>query len=76
VSPRALESARANRKVEGRRKFTNGTAGQTQVFLRANPVGSIRFRELLVRTAEGETVPKNRGRFSGNTFLTQQNKPG
>ena len=59
--PRAKKFARANRKVEGRRKFTNGTAGQTQVFLRANPVGSIRFRELLVRTAKAWPVRKNRG---------------
>lgn len=59
--PRAKKFARASRKVYGRRKLTNGTAGQTQVLLRANPVGSIRFRELLVRTAKAWPVRKNRG---------------
>jgi len=63
VSPRALESARTNRKVEGRRKFTNGTAGQRQVFLWANPVGSIGFRQLLVRTAKAWPVRRNRGKL-------------
>ena len=59
--PRGQKSARTERRLEGRRKITNGTAGQMQAFGEANPVGSVGFRELLVRTAGRETVRKNRG---------------
>ncbi len=65
IMPRRQKLARAKRKVEGGKKIANGTAGQTQAFLRATPVGSVGFRELLVRTAERATVRKNRGRITG-----------
>ena len=58
--PRAKKPARAKRKIGGRAGTANGTAGQTQAFSQANPLGSVGFGELLVRTAECETVPKNR----------------
>ena len=51
IMPRRQKLARAKRKVEGRKKIANGTAGQTQAFSLANPVGSMGFRELLVRTS-------------------------
>jgi hypothetical protein len=38
----------------------NGTAGQTGFLSRANPVGSTRSGELLVRRARRQTVRKNR----------------
>src|SRR6266481_7111663 len=60
--PRGQKAARTKRKVEGRKRIANGTAGQTRAFLRPTPVGSMGFGELLVRTSERETVRKNRGR--------------
>jgi hypothetical protein len=58
--PRAKKPARAKRKIGGRARIANGTAGQTKAFSQANPLGSVGFGELLVRTAECETVRKNR----------------
>jgi hypothetical protein len=65
IMPRRQKLARAKRKVEGRKKIANGTAGQTRGFLRVTPVGSVGFGELLVRTAQRATVRKNRGRITG-----------
>jgi hypothetical protein len=42
-------------------KVNNGTGGQQHCFLPANPVGSIRLEELLVRSACSNPVRKNRG---------------
>jgi hypothetical protein len=64
IMPRRQKLARAKRKIEGGKKIANGTAGQTRAFLRATPVGSVGFGELLVRTAERATVRKNRGRIT------------
>jgi hypothetical protein len=50
--PRAHEPAPAKRKIGGSERIANGTAGQTQAFSQANPLGSVGFGELLVRTAE------------------------
>ena len=57
---RAKKPARVKRKIGGTARIANGTAGQTQAFSEANPLGSVGFRELLVSTAECETVRKNR----------------
>jgi len=65
--PRAKKTARAKRKIEGRVRVANGTAGQTQAFSQANPLGSVGFGELLVRTAECETVRKNRDGSNNGT---------
>src|SRR6267378_6777134 len=62
--PRTKKPARAKRNIGGRERIANGTAGQTRAFLRATPVGSVGFGELLVRTAERATVRKNRGRIT------------
>src|SRR5712664_1259118 len=61
------QSARAKRKIGGRGRIANGTAGQTQAFSQANPLGSVGFGELLVRTAECETVRKNREESNNET---------
>ncbi len=58
--PRVQQSARAKRKIGGRVRIANGTAGQTPAFSQANPLGSVGFGELLVRTAKCQTVRKNR----------------
>src|SRR3979490_733177 len=78
MSPRGKRSARAKRKLEGRKKIANGTAGQTRALLRANPVGSAGFGGLLVRTAGRETVRKNRGRTEGHPAAGRplQSHPG
>src|SRR5882672_8525820 len=65
--PRVQQSARAKRKIGGRARIANGTAGQTQAFSQANPLGSVGFGELLVRTAECETVRKNREESNNGT---------
>ena len=64
IMPRRQKLARAKRKVKGGKRIANGTAGQTRPFLRATPVGSVGFGQLLVRTAERTTVRKNRGRIT------------
>ena len=62
--PRAHEPAPAKRKIGGSERIANGTAGQTQAFSLANPVGSMGFRELLVRTSAHGAVRKYRGRIA------------
>src|SRR5882672_12337813 len=62
--PCALNSAPAKRKIGGSERIANGTAGQTQAFSLANPVGSMGFRELLVRTSAPAAVRKYRGRIA------------
>ena len=69
--PRAKKPARVMRKIRGRERIANGTAGQTQDFSQANPLGSVGFGELLVRTAECETVRKNRQGSNNETPLPQ-----
>lgn len=65
--PRVKKPARAKGKIGGRARIANGTAGQTQAFSQANPLGSVGFGELLVRTAECETVRKNREGLNNDT---------
>ena len=72
--PRVKKPARAKRKIGGRARIANGTAGQTQAFSQANPLGSVGFGELLVRTAECETVRKNR-EGSNNETPSRQGLP-
>src|SRR5258708_33515674 len=62
MSPREKSSARAKCKLESSEKIANGTAGQTTPLLRATPLASVGFKQLLVRTAGRETVRRNRGR--------------
>ncbi len=61
--PRAHEPAPAKRKIRSSERIANGTAGQTQAFSLTNPVGSVGFGELLVRTSARGAVRKYRGRI-------------
>ncbi len=58
--PRAKKPARVKRKIGGRERIANGTAGQKEAFSLANPVGSVGFGELLVRTSARGAVRKYR----------------
>src|SRR6266481_6095245 len=62
--PRAHEPAPDKRKIGCRERIANGTAGQTQAFSLANPVGSVGFGELLVRASAPAAVRKYRGRVA------------
>jgi len=62
--PRAKKPARVKRKIGGRERIANGTAGQKEAFSLANPVGSVGFGELLVRTSAPAAVRKYRGRIA------------
>src|SRR5882724_5576962 len=76
---RVQQSARAKRKIGGRVRIANGTAGQTPAFSQANPLGSVGFGELLVRTAKCQTVRKNREGSNNRTPSRQgllQKYPG